>query len=120
MVRTKTTITKKISENIPTRTQLISMTEQIKAARISEMKPGMMKKVMVMGRSILLASVNGRYFAVDAVCPHLEGDLSSGTLNGTTLTCPLHNSQFDLRDGHVTRWTDPVSYTHLRAHETDS
>jgi 3-phenylpropionate/trans-cinnamate dioxygenase ferredoxin subunit len=82
------------------------MTEQIKAAHISEMKPGMMKKVMVMGRSILLASVNGRYFAVDAVCPHLEGDLSSGMLNGTTLTCPMHNSQFDLRDGHVIRWTD--------------
>jgi 3-phenylpropionate/trans-cinnamate dioxygenase ferredoxin subunit len=82
------------------------MTEQIEAARISEMKPGMMKKVMVMGRSILLARVNGRYFAVDAVCPHLEGDLSSGTLNGTTLTCPMHNSQFDLRDGHVIRWTD--------------
>jgi 3-phenylpropionate/trans-cinnamate dioxygenase ferredoxin subunit len=85
---------------------MISMTEHIKAAHISEIKPGMMKKVMVMGRSILLALVNGRYFAVDAVCPHLEGDLSSGTLHGTVLTCPMHNSQFDLRDGHVIRWTD--------------
>jgi 3-phenylpropionate/trans-cinnamate dioxygenase ferredoxin subunit len=82
------------------------MTEHTKAALISEIKPGMMKKVMVMGRSILLAQVNGRYFAVDAVCPHLEGDLSSGTLRGTVLTCPMHNSQFDLRDGHVIRWTD--------------
>jgi nitrite reductase/ring-hydroxylating ferredoxin subunit len=35
-----------------------------------------------MGRSILLALVKGRYYAVDAVCPHLEGDLSSGTPGG--------------------------------------
>jgi 3-phenylpropionate/trans-cinnamate dioxygenase ferredoxin subunit len=82
------------------------MTERVEAARISDLKPDTMKKVMIAGRRILLARVKDRYFAVDAVCPHLEGDLSSGTLNGTTLTCPMHNSQFDLRDGHVIRWTD--------------
>jgi 3-phenylpropionate/trans-cinnamate dioxygenase ferredoxin component len=105
MVRRKATITKKDPE-ISHQNVLIAMTEQIEAARISEIKPGIMKKVMVLGRSILLALVNGRYYAVDAVCPHLEGDLSSGTLNGTILTCPIHNSQFDIRDGHVIRWTD--------------
>lgn len=65
-----------------------------------------MKKVMVRGHAILLARANGRYYAVDARCPHLEGDLSEGTLRDTILTCPIHHSRFDLRDGHVIQWTD--------------
>jgi nitrite reductase/ring-hydroxylating ferredoxin subunit len=35
-----------------------------------------MKKVMVRGHAVLLARANGRYYAVDARCPHLEGDLT--------------------------------------------
>ena len=82
------------------------MSDTIEINLIPELREGTMKKVMVPGHSILLALVKGRYYAVDAVCPHLEGDLSSGTLMDTILTCPMHNSQFDLRDGHVIRWTD--------------
>jgi 3-phenylpropionate/trans-cinnamate dioxygenase ferredoxin subunit len=82
------------------------VSESIEVALIPELKEGTMKKVIIMGNSILLALVKGRYFAVDAVCPHLEADLSFGTLKETTLTCPMHSSQFDLRDGHVIRWTD--------------
>ncbi len=82
------------------------MSDTIEIPLPPELKEGTMKKVMIMGQSILLARVKGRYFAVDAVCPHLQGDLSLGTLKETTVTCPMHNSQFDLRDGHVIRWTD--------------
>ena len=35
-----------------------------------------------MGRSVLPVLVKGRCYAVDAVCPHPEGDLSSGTPGG--------------------------------------
>ena len=82
------------------------MSEFFVAAGISDIREGTMKKVTVSGHWILLAMVQGRYYAVDALCPHLKGDLSEGTLHETTLTCPLHHSQFDLRDGHVIRWTD--------------
>ena len=82
------------------------MNDSTEVALNPELKEGTMKKVMILGQSILLARVDGRYYAVDAVCPHLNGDLSEGTLGGTTLTCPMHKSQFDLRDGHVIRWTD--------------
>jgi 3-phenylpropionate/trans-cinnamate dioxygenase ferredoxin subunit len=82
------------------------MSDSVEEALIPELKEGTMKKVMIKGQSILLALVKGRYYAVDAVCPHLEADLSQGTLKETILTCPMHNSQFDLRDGHVIRWTD--------------
>lgn len=30
--------------------------------------------------------------------------LSRGILKGTIVTCPMHGSQFDLKDGKVVRW----------------
>ncbi len=44
--------------------------------------------------------------AADNRGPHMGGKLSEGKLEKTIVTCPLHHSQFDLRDGHVVRWTD--------------
>jgi 3-phenylpropionate/trans-cinnamate dioxygenase ferredoxin subunit len=34
----------------------------------------------------------------------MGGDLSAGMLEGTTITCPRHGSQFDITDGHNFRW----------------
>jgi 3-phenylpropionate/trans-cinnamate dioxygenase ferredoxin subunit len=36
----------------------------------------------------------------------MGGNLSKGKLEGTVVTCPLHKSQFDLKDGQVIRWTN--------------
>jgi 3-phenylpropionate/trans-cinnamate dioxygenase ferredoxin subunit len=85
---------------------ITEVSEFFEAASVGDLKEGTIKKVMVHGHGILLARVKGHYFAVDTICPHLEGDLSQGTLQETTLTCPMHKSQFDVRDGHVIRWTD--------------
>jgi 3-phenylpropionate/trans-cinnamate dioxygenase ferredoxin subunit len=82
------------------------MSTFIPVAQIPEFPNGSMRKVMADGTAILLARVNGQFYATELLCPHLEADLSEGTISGTTLTCPMHNSQFDLRDGRVLRWTD--------------
>jgi 3-phenylpropionate/trans-cinnamate dioxygenase ferredoxin subunit len=71
-----------------------------------DLPDGTMKKIFLDGREVLLARAGDRYFAADNHCPHMGGDLSSGTLHATIVTCPLHHSQFDLADGHVVRWTD--------------
>ncbi len=65
-----------------------------------------MKKVDLEGHGLLLARIGGQYYCVDSKCPHLSGDLSKGTLEGTILTCPVHHSKFDLANGHVAQWTD--------------
>jgi 3-phenylpropionate/trans-cinnamate dioxygenase ferredoxin subunit len=72
----------------------------------NELKDGSKKKISIRGRDILLAKVEGKYYAVDNRCPHLGGDLSKGKLDGTIIICPKHRSEFDLKDGHVIRWTD--------------
>jgi 3-phenylpropionate/trans-cinnamate dioxygenase ferredoxin subunit len=53
----------------------------------------------------MLARVGQKVYAAQNWCPHLGGNLSKGTLEGTVVTCPRHHSQFDLRDGKVLRWT---------------
>lgn len=78
----------------------------LEVATTGELPEGTLKNVTVQGREILLARAGGRVYAAQGRCPHFSADLSRGTLDGTILTCPLHHSQFDLRDGSVVRWTD--------------
>lgn len=82
------------------------MTEYTEACRLSDIREGELRKVTVRGREILLARRGDHVYATDVLCPHLQADLSEGTLQGYTLTCPMHGSQFDVRDGHVVRWTN--------------
>jgi len=65
-----------------------------------------MRTVTVKGRKLLVARVGDSYYAADARCPHLGGQLAEGKLEGTVVTCPRHGSRFDLADGRVLRWTD--------------
>lgn len=82
------------------------MSEFIDVCSTLDVPDGSMRKREVGGREILLARVGDRYYAADNRCPHMGGDLSQGTLEGTTVTCPSHHSQFDLSDGRMRRWTD--------------
>jgi Ferredoxin subunits of nitrite reductase and ring-hydroxylating dioxygenases len=50
--------------------------------------------------------VGDDFYATQARCPHMGGNLLKGTLEGSVITCPLHASQFDVTDGSVLRWTD--------------
>jgi 3-phenylpropionate/trans-cinnamate dioxygenase ferredoxin component len=80
------------------------MSEMVDAASAGDIREGVMKAVAVKGKELLLARVDGKYFAADNTCPHLKGRLSEGKLDGFTITCPRHGSQFDIRNGEVVRW----------------
>ena len=73
-------------------------------ANINDLTEGSMKRFQVEGMDILIARIEGKYYAAQNKCPHLGGDLSKGKLEGTVITCPRHGSQFDLTDGSVVRW----------------
>lgn len=74
------------------------------AVKVSELGDNEKKKVVLEGQEILIARVGNEYYAVGNRCPHMNGDLSKGILEGTIITCPRHSSQFDLKDGSVVRW----------------
>jgi 3-phenylpropionate/trans-cinnamate dioxygenase ferredoxin subunit len=73
----------------------------IKVACINDIRPGKMRCIRVGHRRLLIANVDGRFYATDDVCTHEDASLSSGSLKGTYVTCPLHGSRFDVRTGEA-------------------
>jgi len=76
----------------------------VEAGKVGELADGAMQPVSTKQGKILLARVGDNYYAADSQCPHMKGKLAEGTLEGTVVTCPLHGSQFDLKNGKVVRW----------------
>jgi nitrite reductase/ring-hydroxylating ferredoxin subunit len=73
----------------------------VRVADKSEISIGKMKKISIQGKEILIANVNGSFYAIGNVCTHEKGDLSQGTLEGNVVTCPKHKSKFDVTTGKV-------------------
>jgi len=48
-------------------------------------------------------NIEGGFCATQAMCTHRQGPLSEGSLDGTTVTCPLHGAQFNVWTGAVLR-----------------
>jgi glycine betaine catabolism B len=76
--------------------------EYVKVAEINEIMPSQMKEVDVDGQKILIANVNGEYYAIGSICTHEGGPLADGTLHDYEVECPWHGSKFDIRTGQVT------------------
>lgn len=68
----------------------------VKVAEVGELKPGEMKLVEAGDKRILLVNVRGEYHAVEEVCPHAEGPLSEGMLEGEEVECPWHGRRFNV------------------------
>jgi len=73
----------------------------IKAAQASEIGPGQMKMAKAGSREVLIANVDGRYYAISHMCTHAGGSLSEGTLRGSFVTCPNHGCVFDVTNGRA-------------------
>ena len=70
----------------------------IKAAEIAE---GSMKCVAIERERIVLARVDGRFYALRDTCGHRNAPLSRGRLDGHIVECPLHFATFDVRTGKL-------------------
>jgi len=77
-----------------------------KVATRKELKEGALLRVEPDGKPIVLIRVDGKVFAMDAVCSHEGGPLEEGTLEGYKLKCPWHYAIFDTRSGKVSVETD--------------
>ena len=84
------------------------MARAIKVADAEGIQPGTMKEVSVEGGEVLIANVEGRFYAIGNRCPHLRSRLSRGSLEGQIVTCPSHGSRFDVTDGSVVEWATKI------------
>lgn len=64
---------------------------------------GEMRVFDVEGTKVNVARVGGQLHAFDDTCTHKACSLAKGKLDGTTVTCPCHGSQFDVTSGAVLR-----------------
>lgn len=65
------------------------------------LEPGEMKAAEAGGITILVANVEGTFYAINNVCTHRQCPLSAGSLEGPIVTCACHLSKFDVRTGEV-------------------
>ncbi len=73
----------------------------------SELAPGSMKWVVVDRERVLIANVEGVFYALRDMCGHRGAPLSMGVLAGHVIECPLHYATFDVRTGKLL--SGPVS-----------
>jgi len=71
----------------------------VAVAQVSDLAPGEMKFVAVERERVVLANVEGSFYALRDVCGHRNAPLSRGRLDGCIVECPLHFAQFDIRTG---------------------
>jgi nitrite reductase/ring-hydroxylating ferredoxin subunit len=72
----------------------------VDVARVDEISPGKMKHVEVEGKEIVISNVDGKYFAMDDRCGHMNALLSMGNLsNDKIVICPFHGARFDITTG---------------------
>ena len=60
---------------------------------------GQMMSCVAGGEELLIAHVDGQYYAVSNICSHGGQRLSGGRLAGYEVHCPLHRAAFDVRTG---------------------
>src|SRR5690348_9516118 len=79
------------------------MSEFRTVCKTADVVDGEGKTVCLDNKLIAVFRVDGQYFAIDDVCPHMGASLSGGYVENGIGTCPWHAWRFRLSDG---AWAD--------------
>jgi len=66
---------------------------------LADLPPGKLIQAEVNDKPYAVCNYEGRIFAIDGTCPHANGPLGCGALNGRSITCPWHMWGFDCETG---------------------
>ncbi len=78
------------------------MADFIAVAKTNDVKPGQMKVFTVNGKRVLIANLEGTFFATQDLCTHDGGSLADGELVDGEIECPRHGARFEVKTGRVT------------------
>jgi nitrite reductase/ring-hydroxylating ferredoxin subunit len=74
--------------------------EYVEVAKTNEIANRQMKHVEVKGKEILIANIDGKFYALNDRCGHMNALLSMGNMaNDNIVTCPFHGARFDITTG---------------------
>jgi len=92
--------------------RLTTALNAMEVATTAEIPPGERKLVETDKGTVIVANVEGEFFAVNAKCPHLGLPMKKGAITSEggvpTITCNFHNSKFSMKDGSCQLWCDKV------------
>jgi len=88
---------------------------KIIVCKTSDVEPGKMIKKTFDGLDILVANIDGEYYATDDSCTHSGSSLSEGELNECTITCGWHKAEFDCKTGKLSKF--PVKIRDLTSYD---
>jgi nitrite reductase (NADH) small subunit len=71
------------------------------AAKVGAVPRGCIAEFEVAGKTVAVANVDGKFFAVNGVCVHEGGPVGEGALSGSTVICPWHAWEYDVTTGKI-------------------
>ena len=75
------------------------MSRHLDLCAAADVPTGTLRMVEVEGELVLVSNVGGVLRATQGVCSHEYFELDRGFLTGSSVTCALHLSRFDLDSG---------------------
>ena len=81
------------------------MSKRIWVGNGDQFEEGKVSKIDAGGTSVIVTRYNGELCAVRNQCSHMNVPLDGGKVSNGTITCPLHNSKFDMCSGKNLDWT---------------
>ncbi|MDP9341146.1 MAG: non-heme iron oxygenase ferredoxin subunit [Actinomycetota bacterium] len=77
------------------------MAEFVTVGSAQDVPTGEVRAFQVGSVPVAVANVDGTFYAFDDTCTHRQCSLAEGDLDGTTITCACHGSEFDVTTGEV-------------------
>jgi nitrite reductase (NADH) small subunit/3-phenylpropionate/trans-cinnamate dioxygenase ferredoxin subunit len=71
----------------------------VAVAKTADLAPGRGRVVRAGETVLALFNMDGRFYALDNVCPHRMGPLGEGPLEGDCAVCPWHGWKFSVETG---------------------
>ena len=85
----------------------------------SDLAEGQSRGVNANGTPVLLTRQSGQVFAIGDTCTHLGCSLAEGQVTGDIVTCPCHDSQFNVTTGAVVRGPASFPAAHFDVRSVD-
>ncbi len=73
----------------------------MRAAKTDEIPVGAVREFQVDGKTLAIANVDGKFYAINNTCLHRGGPLGQGVLSGKIVTCPWHGWEYDVTTGKL-------------------
>ena len=73
----------------------------VKVGKASEVSSGTLKTLSFQGDDVTIANVDGKYYAIGAICNHAGWDLAEGSLEGESIVCAGHGAKWNLLTGEA-------------------